>query len=132
MPKIFIKKNTRKIYGTLTFYIDEDDNIATITYIDIYEAYRGKGLGTFLLWNLYEYIKNNHPLVQYIELDDCSDHYKKYNNIYRNVGARYLYIKGPEMIWKIYSRTVINKYKSYKSYKSNTNNKIPYSISLIT
>ena len=115
MNKVFIIKKNKKIYGTLEIFIDIKDNIkeATLMYIDIYKKYRGKGLGTYLLWHMYDYIKDNHPLVEYILWDDCSDNYRTKNNIYRNIGARYITIKGPEMIWKIQSRTKINKRKKY-------------------
>lgn len=108
-----IKNKNNRICGTLTFYINLNE--ATITYLNIDIKYRKMGLGTALLWNLYKYIKNNYPSVENIFFDDCSDNYKKTNNIYRNVGARYLYINGPEMIWKIQSRTVIIKNRKYKA-----------------
>lgn len=107
-----IKNRNNKICGTLIFYINLNE--ATIEYLNIEDKYRGMGLGTALLWNVYNHIIHNYPYVENIFFDDCSDNYKKTNNIYRNVGARYLYINGPEMIWKIHSRTVIMKSKKYK------------------
>ena len=124
--RFIIENKENEICGHITFH-EIDLYEANITCLVVYERYRGLGLGTFLLWNVYEYIKEFYPSITLISWDDCSDHYKRKDNIYRKVEARYLFKNGPEMIWKIYSRRVEIKYKKYKEeYKKNFNYNIKF------
>lgn len=64
------------------------DRIATLIYLHIYEEHRNKGHGTELLkLFMIEAFENN---AIHIELDDCSDNYRKYNNIYTKYGFTYI------------------------------------------
>ena len=120
MTKIILKhKNENKISGYLTFLKtdDDDDDEIVLMYINIEEEYTNKGLGTYLLWSLFDHIVCNdfYKDINYIVWDDCSDRSRKNNNIYINIGAKYVNKYGPEMILKIRSRTINLKRKRYNS-----------------
>ena len=112
---IEIKLNKKSI-GSLTFYKDYSDNHVSITFINVLEEYRGKGFGTALLWALYDYIYIN-TKFKYILWDDCSNNFRcPGKNIYKKVGAQYVEKKGPEMVWKIRTKNVIEKRREYIEY----------------
>lgn len=103
------------IRGKLIFCCNKYENEGTIIYIDIDSEFRGLGMGTYLLLILYNYVIENHKNIKYIVLDDCSDNYRCINNIYLNVGAKYVSDNGPEMIWKINRpKKIKDKYKKYQ------------------
>lgn len=112
----FIIQHNSQICGTLIYSEDNIERVGTINMISIEEEYRRKGMGTALLWNLYDYTisKGN---ISYILLDDCSDNFRMKNNIYTKLGATYIDKTGPEMIWKIYSNTIKKKRLEYESNK---------------
>jgi len=123
MTKIILKhKNDNRIAGYLTFLKtdnkdNKDNDEIVLMYINIEEEYTNKGLGTYLLWSLFDHIVCNdfYKDINYIVWDDCSDRSRKNNNIYINIGARYVNKYGPEMILKIRSRTINLKRKRYNS-----------------
>lgn len=103
----------RKIRGHLNFVYNykNEKNEGIITYMEIDKDFRGLGLGTFLLNYLYNFVIENYKDIKKIIFDDCSDHFRSHNNIYKKVGATYLYEEGPEMIW------IVDGYKKEKKYK---------------
>lgn len=103
-----------KIVGDLTFYkFTDDDKEATIKFIEVLEEYRGKGIGTALLWSFYDYAITFDKL-RYVLWDDCSDNCRLVRcNIYLNVGAKYIGTYGPEMRWRIRTKEVRNKREQY-------------------
>jgi ribosomal protein S18 acetylase RimI-like enzyme len=112
--KLAIEYNGEEV-GTLIYYIvkDKKENRGYINYIDVLEKYRGKGMATCLLWNLYDILYKNG--VKCIEFDDCSDLYRDKNNIYLKIGAKYIEESGPEMIWKIWTKYVRKLREEYKN-----------------
>jgi ribosomal protein S18 acetylase RimI-like enzyme len=112
--RIIIKDIDKNIIcGFLTYLINKDEpNIGTINYISVNQDQRGKGIGTKLLWTLYDYIKMDKK-IKYVIWDDCSDYYRQKDNIYLKIGAKYINKNGPEMIWKINYKTVREKRKKY-------------------
>lgn len=88
-----IRKNNKNV-GYIIFY--KTDNVITVTNLYILVDYRGKGYGTKLLKNVYNFgIKHK---CKYIILDDMTDMYRIENkNIYCKFGFTYLYTHGPEM-----------------------------------
>ncbi len=105
-----------KIVGDLTFYnLTDDDKEATIKFIEVLEEYRGKGIGTALLWSFYDYAITFDKL-RYVLWDDCSDNCRLIrSNIYINVGAKYISTYGPEMRWRIRTKDVRKKREEYSS-----------------
>jgi ribosomal protein S18 acetylase RimI-like enzyme len=101
--------------ATLIYYIE--NSVSYINYINVLEKYRGKGMGTALLWHLYNILVDKK--IRYVEFDDCSDLYRNKNNIYIKVGAKYIKDNGPEMRWKIYTKYVKKLKDNY--YQSNRN-----------
>lgn len=102
-----------KVIGFLTFYESCEDKEVSISFLNVLEEYRGKGIGTKLLWNLYDYVYNN-TNYKYIKWDDCSDNYRvSKKNIYLKVGAQYVEKNGPEMIWRIRTKKVREKREKY-------------------
>jgi hypothetical protein len=108
----FVIEYDSKICGNLTYIEDMDEKVGVINFISIEKEYRGKGMGTALLWNLYDYSisKGN---VDHMLWDDCTDNFRKKHNIYTKIGATYMDKTGPEMTWKIHSKKVKNKRLKY-------------------
>ena len=106
----------RKVVGELTFYkFKDNDKEATIKFIEILEEYRGKGIGTYLLWKFYDYVITFDKL-RFVLWDDCSDNCRVIkSNIYVNVGAKYVDTYGPEMKWRIRTKEVRTKREQYLS-----------------
>lgn len=108
----FVIEYDSKLCGNLTYIEDTDEKVGVINFISIEKEYRGKGMGTALLWNLYDYSisKGN---VDHMLWDDCTDNFRKKNNIYKKIGATYIDKTGPEMKWKIHSKKIKNKRLKY-------------------
>jgi hypothetical protein len=109
MKKIIITTNSN-IIGYIDF--SEYNKEVIINFIEVFDEYRCKGLGQYLLWYLYDNVYKNKNIKNII-WDDCSDNCRLDNNIYIKVGAQYLYKTGPEMIWKIRTKNVIKKRDRY-------------------
>ena len=99
-------KQTMKIYKSFEYGSIEgviNNRVVTLLSLYIKLQYRGKGYGTLLLLDfLQESYKNN---AIHITLDDCSDNYRKKNNIYVKYGLKYIY-NNNTMIGNI--RNIIN------------------------
>ena len=76
-------------------YVIIQNNICTITNLNIFEDYQHKGYGTFLLKYLINYCKENN--INKILLDDMSSNFNKQNNIYLKNGFNYIINGFPEM-----------------------------------
>ena len=63
------------------------DRIATLIYLHIHKEHRNNGHGTELL-KLFVTEAFDYNAI-HIELDDCSDNYRKINNIYTKYGLKY-------------------------------------------
>lgn len=76
--------------------IDEKNKEATIIFIQTNKKYRNKGIAQFLLISLCSYIKHK---INTIVLDDMTKNAWKKNNLYTNLGIRYINeYPEPEMI----------------------------------
>lgn len=115
MSKLFYMiDNKSNIRGLISYDYDEKRKIGTIKSLFVDDDYRGKGIGTALLWKLHDYIIMNNKNIKYVEIDDCSDNYRLENNIYLKIGAKYNKKMGPEMRWKIGHINVRNNKRKYR------------------
>ena len=87
MAIVYIHKEL--ICGSITGHIK--DRCGFISSLYVKEEYRNKGFGTMLLSMFLHEIYNNNVL--HIELYDCSDNYRKTNNIYLKYGFKYIDIE---------------------------------------
>lgn len=91
-----------KMYKSLPAYIhvviDFNDN--TITVIDLHSNIKNKDYATHLL--IYACTQAMKTGIPTMVLDDCTDRYRKPNNIYTKVGMNYINEEGPEMYGKTY------------------------------
>jgi len=108
-------KNTKKEETYLSFFIDEEENTATINYIIVEDKLRGKGIATDMLWYFYDYILSNFPLIKKVYWDDCSDKSRQIDNIYLKIGSNYVREFGPEMVWNLYKDNVKKLRGKYRS-----------------
>lgn len=102
--KTFCKTKIKISYIQVAF--DHINNITTIIYLFSYVP--GKGVGSSLIY--YACKKSLEQNISKIELDDCSDHFRKKNNIYLKLGFRYISNFGPEMVGDV--KEILNKYQS--------------------
>ncbi len=79
--------------------IDNTDMSCQLNFIRTKTDYQNKG---YALKTMNYFIKLCKEIqLNKITLDDCSDRYKKSNNLYYNCGFKYLYDEGPEMVLNI-------------------------------
>ena len=95
----------------------EYDDTVFVQFLFVEEKYRGKGYGTYLLWNLFHYLRKNYKNIKQIEGDDCSDRFglDKNKNIYKKIGCKYKYENQPEMILLFSDKNVLQIYKKIKN-----------------
>ena len=77
------------------YYMDEDMSVS-VTSLHTFEGYRDKGYATILLNWLFLEVKSKG--CKTITLDDCTDLFRKPNNIYLVNGFKYIEEGYPEMI----------------------------------
>lgn len=74
------------VYGSISGFIINERQ-AIITFLSVEPNYRNKGIGTKLLkWFM---LQVSHFGVIHVELDDCTDNYRKPHNIYLKYGFEY-------------------------------------------
>lgn len=78
------------------YYMDDEDMSVSITSLYTFEGYRGKGYATVLLNWLFDEVKSKG--YKTINVDDCTDLFRKPNNIYLVNGFKYIEEGYPEMI----------------------------------
>ena len=76
------------------YYMDEDMSVS-VTSLHTFEGYRGKGYATVLLNWLFDIVK--YKGYNTITLDDCTELFRKPNNIYLTNGFEYIEEGYPEM-----------------------------------
>jgi hypothetical protein len=93
--------NSKDVIGYVSFYIDKEESDINISYLSVNENIEGfdlrrSGFGTYLLFIAILYSKTQG--ISKVTLDDMSDSYRTYNNIYLNMGFTYEdEDSGPEM-----------------------------------
>lgn len=101
-------------YSWIQVYISNKE--MNIHYLTTNSNYRGNGFATFLIL----YVINFFPNVIQIELDDFSNNFQMKNNIYTNIGFKYIENDHPEMIG--YSKNIKKHTQIFKEkYKNNIN-----------
>lgn len=88
-----IRENGKIIAQTYIFYVENDQ--CTILSLDTDINHQNKGHATKLLIKIEEFCRKNK--VVKIILDDCTDNYRKPNNIYLKNGFNYIEDGFPEM-----------------------------------
>jgi GNAT superfamily N-acetyltransferase len=78
------------------YYMVDEDMPVSITSLYTFEGYRGKGYATVLLNWLFDEVKSKG--YKTINVDDCTDLFRKPNNIYLVNGFKYIEEGYPEMI----------------------------------
>lgn len=93
------------------FSIDKNDKDLYIIYIETtVKKYKSKGIGSYLLMLAATF---SEIYVSKILLDDMSDNFNTYNNVYTNLGLKYMNEQEPEMEGKI--SDVCNYWDNFKS-----------------
>ena len=89
-----LKKSYNFIPALITVIFNHNDRIMTIT--DLHSRKPGKEYATHLI--IYACHEAKKRGISNIILDDCSDNYRKTNNIYTKIGMKYFDNEGgPEM-----------------------------------
>ena len=84
--------------GFINVVYDSKDRVATI--MNLESIITGKGYATHLIVHVCKQAISKGIIT--IELDDCSSHYRKDNNIYTKLGLSYIDNEyGPEMIGNV-------------------------------
>ena len=96
MILLSINEPRHKKCSVLKAYTDDEDMSVNITGLYTFEAYRGKGYATTLLNWLFDNLKSKG--YNTIKVDDCTDLFRKPNNIYLVNGFKYIEEGYPEMI----------------------------------
>lgn len=95
------------------------NNEMNIHYIKTHKDHTGNGLATYLILNTIFVFQD----VTRIELDDCSNNYRRFKNIYTNIGFEYIEDDGPEMIGM--RQNILSHIESFKNkYSKNNHYKI--------
>lgn len=119
--------NKNKI-GFISFIYNDKTNKVYISYLNIYNEYKGKGYGTLLiLFSIKYMIENidNSYFIKNIKLDDCSDYSGTYNSIYYKLGFRnYNYKNKEELFVKFFNNNECNLKTIYDLYDYIYNNNI--------
>lgn len=112
--------------GSITFYIDTDDDDISIGYLSVNEnlndfELRHSSIGSFLLYMAISYAE--YEGIETIKLDDDSDGFRTDNNIYLKIGLKYEEDYGPEMIGDV-STIYLNMDKFIEEKGELLNNKL--------
>jgi N-acetylglutamate synthase-like GNAT family acetyltransferase len=85
------------LVGYIEFVIIEEEGSATVSYISVSDTYQGLGISKFLFIIMSEVL--NKIGIEKIELDDDSDRAWQSNNLYLQLGFKYINDEPePEMI----------------------------------
>jgi len=105
------KFNLKKAIATIEIIIDHySDCEIGISSVSTQKNYRGNGIASFLILLVADYCKNDtYKLV----LDDMSDNFMMKNNLYTNLGFRYIVYDSPEM--KTSPKNVISYLKKWEN-----------------
>lgn len=93
----------------------KNEDTVFVQFLFVEENYRRKGYGTYLLWNLFHYLRKTYKNIKYVEGDDCSDRYGLDENVYKKIGCKYKYKNQPEMIFNLLDRNILQVYKKIKN-----------------
>ena len=86
------------LIGQIEIVCLESEAECAIINLNINPQFRGHGYGSQLLQQVQKYVLTNHPHIQILTLDDCSDHFHQDDNIYIKMGFRYVTDGFPEMV----------------------------------
>ena len=100
MILLSIDEPQKKTCSVLKAYYDDEDMSVSLTSLHTFEDYRGKGYATVLLNWLFDEVKSKG--YKTINVDDCTDLFRKPNNIYLVNGFKYIEEGYPEMIKNLY------------------------------
>ena len=117
---IKITNNNNKI-GYINFIYNHKTNKIYISYLNVYNEYKGNGYGTLLILFSIKYIIDNIDnsyFIKEIKLDDCSDYSCSTNSIYYKLGFRnYDYRNKEELFVKFFkSKNNLNLKSIYDLY----------------
>ena len=96
MILLSINEPRYKNCSVLEAYMDDEAMSVSITSLYTFEGYSGKGYATVLLNRLFDEVKSKG--YKTINVDDCTDLFRKPNNIYLVNGFKYIEEGYPEMI----------------------------------
>lgn len=96
MILLCIDEPRHKNCSVLEAYTDDDEMSINVNSLYTFEGYRDKGYATILLNWLFLEVK--YKGYKTITLDDCTDLFRKPNNIYLVNGFKYIEEGYPEMI----------------------------------
>jgi GNAT superfamily N-acetyltransferase len=85
------------LLGFIDIVIDIETKEMDIIELYVEEKYRGHKYGSMLIDHVIEKSKINNILV--INVDDMSDRYRQFDNIYLKNGFKYVDEDGPEMVY---------------------------------
>ena len=96
MILLSINEPRHKKCSVLEAYTDDEDMSVSIISLYTFEGYKGKGYATTLLNWLFDEVKSKG--YKTVKVDDCTDLFRKPNNIYLVNGFKYIEEGYPEMI----------------------------------
>lgn len=83
---------TEKVLGYISIVIDYEEKDLTITFVNVTDKFKGKGIGTFLMILSSSYVKSlKDSKINKVFLDDDSDNaWDMKNNLYIKLGFKYI------------------------------------------